>query len=70
MSKSDIVQRLLDNKQITAQEAAILLESVKIVERAPHPSPYPGYVGDWPNAPTEPYYKDSLSSLPVDIKRY
>lgn len=69
MSKTKIVERLLENKQITVHEAAILLESTKVVERAPYPSPPPGYVGDWPISPTC-NKRDPLENLPVDIKRY
>lgn len=37
MTKADIVQRLLDKKQITAEEAVVLLSSVGLELEQKHP---------------------------------
>ena len=51
MNKAEIVQRLLDEQHITAEEAVILLSTVKLeLERkAPtyHPNPWFGVYPRW-----------------------
>ena len=57
MTKADIVQRLLDEQHITAEEAVILLSTVKLEleQKYPtyHPNPWFGVFA--PTLPPNPY---------------
>ena len=58
MTKATIIQRLLDEKRITAEEAMILMASeptpVPIQPYNPYSPPFEP--GDWPRNPEPPYY--------------
>jgi hypothetical protein len=60
MNKADIVQRLLDEQHITAEEAVILLSTVRL-ELEPknptyHPNPWFGIYDPWDRTlPPNPY---------------
>lgn len=60
MTKTYIVQNLLDKDLITAEEAVILLETQQTIQHVPYgPNPY--YTGkpDWtydPHRPGQPWY--------------
>ena len=66
MTKADIVQRLLDEQHITAEEAVILLSTVKLEleQKYPtlHPNPWFGIF-----APTPKYLPDTTPN-PYTIK--
>jgi hypothetical protein len=57
MNKADIVQRLLDEQHITAEEAVILLSTVRLEleQKTPtyHPNPWFGLLA--PTLPPNPY---------------
>ena len=53
MIKADIIQRLLDKKEITAEEAVVLLSSTELkLEKTYHPNPW---FGIFPPTTTNPY---------------
>ena len=55
MTKASIVQRLLDEKQITAEEAVVLLQSEAPLTNLPQP--YTPYIPPtFPINPMQPYY--------------
>lgn len=60
MTKADIIQRLLDKKEITAEEAVVLLSSneLKLEKTYPtyHPNPWFGIYPPWDQgSSTNPY---------------
>jgi len=67
MTRASIVQRLLDEKQITAEEAVVLLtnENHNGITHIPYnPNPYWTSNPDWtydPNRPGQPWYTTSTN---------
>lgn len=64
-TKANIVQRLLEEKQITAEEAVILLSNdTPMAPLPPVNPPYPYPVNPFPGYPTYPYIYCSTSYSP------
>jgi hypothetical protein len=56
MTKADIVQRLLDKKEITAEEAVVLLSGVKLELEQTYPTYHPNpWFGIFPPTIPNPY---------------
>lgn len=60
MTKAQIVQKLLGESKITAEEAVVLLQDSSGIQYIPyHPNPYWTSNPDWtydPNRPGQPWY--------------
>lgn len=69
MTKSSIVQKLLDSKTITAEEAVVLLSNeTSGIQYVPYqPNPYWTSNPDWtydPNRPGQPWYTTTSFNTP------
>lgn len=66
MTKAEIVQRLLNENRITAEEAVVLLQQSSGIQYIPYqPNPYWTSNPDWtydPNRPGQPWYTTSHTS--------
>lgn len=56
MTKASIIQRLLDEKLITVDEAMILMSQNPMPQNPYQPYSPPYHVGDWPGDKTLPNY--------------
>lgn len=77
-TKAEIVQKLLEEKKIDAEEAVILLMGEhKDVQYIPYPQPYPVYPASpaplYPHSPiwvydpnSQPYYTNSFPTISIN----
>lgn len=70
MTKAEIVQRLLEENKITAEEAVVLLQQSSGIQYIPYqPNPYWTSNPDWtydPNRPGQPWYTTSSNTTSDD----
>lgn len=65
MTKASIIQRLLDEKLITVDEAMVLMSQDPMPQNPYQPYSPPYHVGDWPTNPTW-YTSDSGAGFSYD----